>query len=179
MYALVSPQEIQLSAGAVVRLLATWQDYTKLREQRGDGSVPRIKYRNGEVLLMAPLPVHGRDANLVADIAKVLLDHEGQDYDAFTPVTMELPEESGIEPDYCFYIDSWQAVSGKHRIDWQTDPPPDLVIEIDVTSYSDVNDYLPYRVPEIWLSRQQQLAIYRLQGDGYQQQSQSQFFPNV
>jgi len=37
-------------------------------------------------------------------------------YDAFTPVTMELPEESGIEPDYCFYIDNWKAVSGKERI---------------------------------------------------------------
>jgi len=92
---------------------------------------------------------------------------------------MELPEESSIEPDYCFYIDSWQAVSGKHRIDWQVDPPPDLVIEIDVTSYSDVSDYLPFQVPEIWLSRQQQLSIYRLQEDDYQQQSQSQFFPNV
>jgi Uma2 family endonuclease len=93
---------------------------------------------------MSPLLQHGRDAHLIATIITTPLDDAGQEYDAFTPVTMQLPEESGIEPDYCFYIDHWQAVSGKERIDWSVDPPPDLVLEIDVTSYSDVKDYLPY-----------------------------------
>lgn len=179
MYALVSPQEIQLSAGGVVRLPATWQDYQALLKRRGDGSVPRMKYRNGEVLLMSPLPVHGRDVGLIADIIKVLLDHENKEYDAFTPITMELPERSGIEPDYCFYIDNWRAVSGKERIDWQTEPPPDLVVEIDVTSYTDIEDYLPYRVPEVWLFRQQKLLVYCLKGGEYVRQSQSQYFPSI
>jgi Uma2 family endonuclease len=91
---------------------------------------------------------------------------------------MSLPDESGIEPDYCFYIDNWQAVSGKKRIDWQKDPPLDLVIEIDVTSYSDVRDYLPYRVPEVWLFKNQQLLIYQLQAADYQLQTHSCYFPN-
>ncbi|ALF56261.1 hypothetical protein ACX27_05195 [Nostoc piscinale CENA21] len=179
MYALVSIDKIQLPAGSVVRLPATWQEYQRLCEQRGDGSIPRIKYRDGEVLLMSPLPVHGRDAHLIANIVVTLLDHDDKEYDAFTPVTMTLPEESGIEPDYCFYIDNWQAVSGKKRIDWRQDPPPDLVIEIDVTSYSDVEDYLPYRVPEVWLFKKQQLLIYQLQGSNYQLQTQSRYFPGL
>ncbi|MCC5634950.1 Uma2 family endonuclease [Nostoc sp. CHAB 5844] len=177
MFALISSEKTQLPPGAVVRLPASWQEYQQLCEQRGDGSIPRIKYRDGEVLLMSPLPVHGRDANLVADVVKALLDHDGREYDAFTPVTMTLPEESGIEPDYCFYIDNWQAVLGKKRIDWRQDLPPDLVIEIDVTSYSDVQDYLPYRVPEVWLFKKQQLLIYQLQGTDYQLQTQSRYFP--
>ncbi|MEL6779779.1 MAG: Uma2 family endonuclease [Cyanobacteria bacterium J06597_16] len=179
MYALVSPKKMQLPAGAVVRLPATWSDYQALLSQRGDGSVPRIKYCNGEVLLMAPLPVHGRDASSIADIVKALLDHQGQEYDAFTPITMELPDRSGIEPDYCFYIDHWQAISGKQRIDWQTDPPPDLVIEIDVTSYTNIEDYLPYQVPEVWLYRKQQLLVYCLQGKQYIQQFKSQYCPSL
>ena len=65
---------------------------------------------------------------------------------------MELPSKSGIEPDYCFKIDNWAAVAGKKRINWSIDPPPDLVLEVDVTSYTDVNDYLPYQVPEVWLA---------------------------
>ncbi len=178
MFALVSPEKIQLPAGSVVRLPATWQDYQILYDRRGDGSIPRLKYRNGEVLLMSPLPVHGKDANLIADIVKAILDRDGREYDAFTPITMTVPEESGIEPDYYFYINNWQAVCGKKRIDWQNDPPPDLVIEIDVTSYSDVQDYLPYRVPEIWLYKKQQLLIYRLQGANYQVQTQSLYFPD-
>ncbi|BAZ31342.1 hypothetical protein NIES4074_38140 [Cylindrospermum sp. NIES-4074] len=179
MFALVSPEKIQLPVGAVVRLPATWQNYQKLCQQRGDRSIPRIKYHCGEVLLMSPLPKHGRDASLIADIIKVLLDYTGREYDSFTPVTMELPDESGIEPDYCFYIDHWQVVSGKDRIDWKTNPPPDLVLEIDVTSYSDVNDYLPYRVPEVWLFRKNQLFVYQLQGTEYLSQTQSQYFPNI
>ncbi len=117
MFALISPNKIQLPAGAVVRLPATWQDYQTLCQQRGDGSIPRIKYRSGEILLTSPMPKQGRDASLIADIITTLLDPTAREYDAFTPVTMELPEESGIEPDYCFYIEHWQAVSGKERID--------------------------------------------------------------
>ncbi len=179
MYAVISPEEIKLPAGSVVRLPGTWQEYQILCDRRGDGSIPRIKYRSGEVLLMSPLAKHGRDAHLIAAIITTLLDSQEREYDAFTPVTMQLPEESGIEPDYCFYINYWQAVSGKERIDWRNDPPPDLVLEIDVTSYSDVRDYLPYRVPEVWLFRQQQLLIYQLQGDEYGVNFQSQYFPEV
>ncbi|BAY41214.1 hypothetical protein NIES2111_56100 (plasmid) [Nostoc sp. NIES-2111] len=179
MFALVSPDKTELPPGAVVRLPASWQEYQHLCNQRGDGSIPRIKYRDGEVLLMSPLPVHGRDAHLLANIVMALLDHDEREYDAFTPVTMSLPQESGIEPDYCFYIDNWQAVSGKKRIDWGQDPPPCLVIEIDVTSYSNVQDYLPYYVPEVWLFRNQQLLIHELQGENYQLQTHSRYFPNV
>lgn len=179
MFALVSPEQIKLRPGSVVRLPATWEEYQSLSQQRGDGSIPRLKYRDGEVLLMSPLPQHGRDASLIADIIKVILDHTEREYDAFTPITMELPQESGIEPDYCFYIDNWAAVSGKKRIDWVVDPPPDLVLEIDITSYSDVNDYLPYRVPEVWMFRKGKLGIYQLQDTSYLLRSQSRYFPEI
>jgi len=179
MFALVSPEQIQLPPGAVVRLPATWQDYQVLSQQRGDNSIPGIKYRIGEVLLMAPLPEHGRNANLIADVIKALLDYFGREYEAFTPITMELPQESGIEPDYCFYIDNWEAIAGKKRINWSIEPPPDLVLEIDVTSYTDVNDYLPYKVPEVWLLKGEQLTIYQLQNDDYRLQTSSQYVPSM
>jgi Uma2 family endonuclease len=179
MFALVSPERIQLPPGAVVRLPATWQDYQSLCEHRGSGSVPRIKYRDGDVLLMAPLPQQGRNASLLADIIKALLDYLEQEYDAFTPVTMDLPEESGIEPDYCFYINNWEAVTGKKRINWQGDPPPDLALEVDVTSFTDIQDYLPYRVPEVWLLQDEELAIYQLQGVSYQRNANSLYFPQI
>ncbi|MGB5592879.1 MAG: Uma2 family endonuclease [Crocosphaera sp.] len=179
MLTVISPEKMYLSAGTVVKSPATWQTYQSLCDRRGNRFIPRIKYRSGEVLLMSPLPKHGREVSLIADIIKVLLDHSAREYDAFTPVTMQLPEESGIEPDYCFYIDHWQEISGKERIDWRNDPPPDLVLEIDVTSYSEVQDYLPYRVPEVWLVRDQQLLIYQLEDNNYSAESQSQFFPEV
>ncbi|MFN6513033.1 MAG: Uma2 family endonuclease [Nostoc sp. CreGUA01] len=178
MNTVITPEKIELPAGAVLKLLGTWEDYQALTEQLGDRAIPRIKYRKGEILLMAPLPEHGRDASLLANIAQVLLDRLEQRYDSFTPITMSLPEFSGIEPDYCFYIENWRSVVGKKRIDWENDPPPDLIIEIDVTSYTDINDYLPYQVPEIWLLKNKQLLVYRLQGENYAI-TQSIYFPNI
>ncbi|MGC1394755.1 MAG: Uma2 family endonuclease [Coleofasciculaceae cyanobacterium] len=179
MFAVVTPEKIHLPPGAVLRLAGSWQDYQALTQQLGDRSIPRVKYRPGEILLMSPLPIHGRQANVIADVVKVLLDHLEIDYTAFTPITMELPEASGIEPDYCFYIDNWAAVAGKDRINWQVDPAPDLVIEIDVTSYTDVKDFLPYRVPEVWLYKKNRLLIYGLQGDSYLLKTNSSYFPNI
>lgn len=157
----------------------TWEDYRVLRDSRGDGSIPRIKFRDGEILLMSPLPRHGREANILADVVKALLDSEARNYEAFTPITMDIPEEGGIEPDYCFYIENWKAAVGKDRINWQTAPPPDLVIEIDVTTYTAAEDYVPYRVPEVWLFKKSGLEIYGLQGESYHPQSVSRYFPEV
>ncbi|RMG14313.1 MAG: Uma2 family endonuclease [Cyanobacteria bacterium J055] len=179
MYALISREKTHLPPGTVVRMPGTWQDYRLLCESRGDGSIPRIKYRDREILLMSPLPRHGREANSLADIVKALLDSQNRNYEAFTPITMELPEEGGIEPDYCFYIDNWQAAVGRDRIDWKTSPPPDLVIEIDVTTYTAAEDYLPYRVPEVWLFKKSGLQIYSLQNGAYQLPSFSRYFLNL
>lgn len=178
MIAIVTPEKIKLSPGVVVHLLGTWKDYQVLMKQRGDKANPRLKYRPGEILLMSPLPKHGREAHIIADLITVLLDHLGQNYEAFTPMTMELPKISGLEPDYSFYINNWEAAVGKERINWSTEPPPDLALEIDVTSYTDVNDYLPYRVPEVWLYKKNQLIIYDLDGDSYTIVSSSRYFPN-
>ncbi|MDJ0844134.1 MAG: Uma2 family endonuclease [Crocosphaera sp.] len=179
MYAVISTEDIQLPVGSVVRLLGTWQDYCQLKDSRGNSNLPRIKFCNGEILLMNPLPKHGREAHLLARIVESLLEYQNRNYEAFTPITMELPEEGGIEPDYCFYIDHWQSVVGQDRIDWRNSPPPDLVIEVDVTSYTAVADYLPYKVPEVWLFRKTGLQIYGLVRDSYQEQSFSRYFPNL
>ncbi len=157
----------------------SWQDYRTLCESRGDSSIPRIKYRSKEILLMSPLPKHGRDANILADVVKALLDRQNRNYEAFTPITMQLPEQGGIEPDYCFYIDNWQAVVGRDRLQWGAEPSPDLVIEIDVTTYTDASDYLLYRVPEVWLLKRNRLAIYSLQESEYQLQATSRYFRAV
>jgi Uma2 family endonuclease len=178
-YAVVSADRISIPPGSVLRTPGSWQDFCQLRDNRGDGSIPRLRYRHGEILLMSPLPRHGREANIIADIVKALLDDENRNYEAFTPITMELPEVGGIEPDYCFYIDNWQAVVGKDRIDWKVDLPPDLAIEIDVTSFTSELDFLPFNVPEVWIFKNSQLTIYQLVTGKYEVSETSRYFPGV
>jgi Uma2 family endonuclease len=179
MYAVISPEKIEIPPGSVLMMPGNWSDYEALSQQLGDRSIPRLKYRPGEIWLMSPLPEHGRNASLIADIIKTILDYLGKEYDSFTPITMKLPQRSGIEPDYCFYIDNWQAVAGKKKINWLVEPAPDLVIEIDITSYTDVNDYLTYKVPEVWLFKSDVVAIYCLENDSYTIKNNSRYFPDL
>jgi Uma2 family endonuclease len=179
MYAVISRDRLQLPPGAVMRIPGSWQDYCCLRESRGESPIPKIKYRQGEILLMSPLPKHGREAHLLARVVEILLERQNRNYEAFTPITMEHPNVGGIEPDYCFYIDNWPAIVGKDRIDWEVDPPPDLAIEIDVTSYTSAEDYLPYGIPEIWLFKNDLLSIYYLESGAYQLREKSIYFPDL
>jgi Uma2 family endonuclease len=178
-YAVVSADRISIPPGSVLRIPGSWQDFCQLRDSRGDGSIPRLRYRDGEILLMSPLPRHGREAHIVSAIVQAILESQDRNYEAFTPITMELPEVGGIEPDYCFYIDNWQSAVGKDRIDWKVDLPPDLAIEIDVTSFTSELDFLPFQVPEVWLFKKYQLTIYQLVADKYETSDRSRYFPNI
>jgi Uma2 family endonuclease len=177
--AVVSIDRIQIPPGSVLRMPGTWADYCQLRDSRGDGSIPRLKYHTGEILLMSPLPRHGREAHLIARIVEIILESQDRNYEAFTPITMDLPEVSGIEPDYCFYIDNWQAAVGKDRIDWELELPPDLAIEIDVTSFTSEQYFLPYSVPEVWILKKSRLTIYQLVDGAYEVSENSRYFPNL
>jgi Uma2 family endonuclease len=104
MFAVITPAEIHLPPGAVVRLPGSWQDYQQLIQQMGDRSIPRLKYRSGEILLMSPLPQHGREANVIADVVKVLLDHLEREYEAFTPITCRSPNRAALSQTTAFTL---------------------------------------------------------------------------
>jgi len=55
-----------------------------------------------------------------------------------------------VEADECFYIQNEAIIRGKERIDLDTDPPPDLAIEIDITSRTHFDNYEKLAVPELW-----------------------------
>ena len=179
MFAVISPSKIEIPPGSLMQIPGSWSDYEALSQQLGDRSIPRLKYRSGRIWLMSPLLEHGRNVHIIPNVITTILDSLNKEYEAFTPVTMKLSQRSGIEPDYCFYIDNWQAAAGKKRINWETEPAPDLVIEIDITSYTDVNDYLLYKVPEVWLFKNDSIKIYNLEGDRYIVSNCSRYFPNV
>ncbi|MEO1353673.1 MAG: Uma2 family endonuclease [Cyanobacteria bacterium J06635_15] len=84
-----------------------------------------------------------------------------------------------MEPDHCFWLSNWAAVSGKSRIDLAADPPPDIAVEVDVTNFTKIADYQLFKVPEVWLIRGDVLAIFVLTSGGYTQTESSQFFPDI
>lgn len=87
-------------------------------------------------------------------------------------------KEAGAEPDACFYIQNWQALLGKERLDLNQDPPPDLAIEVDLTSLTGLGIYRVLAVPELWIYRQGKLNLYVLEPDDYRDSSISSIFPD-
>jgi Uma2 family endonuclease len=60
--------------------------------------------------------------------------------------------QRGFEPDGCFYIQSVALIAGKTDLDLTEDPPPDLVIEIDLShpSLPKFPIFAQLGIPEVW-----------------------------
>ena len=83
----------------------------------------------------------------------------------------------GLEADDCFYIENEAAVRGKKRIDLTVDPPPDLAIEIDITSRTRFNHYQALGVGELWRFNGSELEINSLESGEYLTVNESLHFP--
>ena len=85
-----------------------------------------------------------------------------------------------MEADECYYIANETRIRGKKGIDLAVDPPPDLAIEVDITSTSmgQLGIYAALGVPELWLCNASTIRIYQLRPGGvYSQESRSPAFP--
>ena len=178
----VSPTQIKLPPGSEVTLrYQTWADYETMLESRRDDAAIKIRFSalTQEISIMAPMAGHGRRIDILVDLVKALLSHQDREWDSSHPLTLKRFQEAGAEPDACFYIQNWQTLLGKERIDLATDPPPDLAIEVDLTSLTSLDIYQTLKVPELWIYRQGVLKIYVLESEGYNESVSSPTFPNV
>jgi len=178
----VSRDYIELPPGSTVTLTyQTWEDYEALLAIRNENAATKIRF-NGhtqQIKLVSPGAGYSNRACSLAALVKSLLRHQGRDWDSSHPITLQRLQEAGAEPDACFYIANWQAAIGKERIDLSVDPPPDLAIEVDITSLTDLEIYQILAIPEVWGYRQGQLSIYVLTANGYEDRSNSPTFPTV
>lgn len=178
----INRETVQLSPGAdVVLRHQTWLDYETLLANRGEKSTVKIYFNalTQEIRLMAPSPKHGNRSDALSDLVKSLLRYQGQDWQSFDPITLKKFEEKGVEPDTCFYLSNRQAILGKEKIDLAVDPPPDLALEVDLTSLTRSEDYEGIGVPELWIYRDLALNIYLFNGQQYSESAQSPLFPGI
>lgn len=117
---------------------------------------------------------------IIGDLVKIILEELEIDCECFGSTTFKRQDmNSGIEPDDSFYIQNHVQMIGKQKIDLTIDPPPDLVLEIDVTSKTQLDAYLALGVPEIWRYENDKLQIDILQNGKYIESEISPNFPNL
>jgi Uma2 family endonuclease len=158
----------------------SWKEFEAILEELGEHRGTRIAYSHGTLEIMAPLPEHEKPKDIISDLVKILLDESGIDWEPYGSTTFRRQDKAaGIEPDACFYIQNASRMIGAERIDLAIDPPPDLAIEVDVTSQTQVSAYEALQVPEIWRFTNQQLQIFIFKNGTYIKSVTSPTFPNL
>ena len=158
----------------------SWQTYETLLTELSHRRL-RLTYNRGNLEIMTPSPEHERFKAVLGRFVETLAEELDVRIEPLGSTTFKRPELLGVEPDKCFYIQNISAIKGKKRLDMSQDPPPDLVVEIDITSRSDstLQIYAALGVPEVWIYNGSRLRINRLESQGYVECDQSLAFPSV
>ena len=129
---------------------------------------------------MSPSGKHEKYKNLLHDLVLILSDELDQEILSYGSATLRLkPKRKGVEADDCFYVQRANEIGEKDQLDLSNDPPPDLVVEIDLIhdSSGKFDIYATMGVPEIWRYDGKRSSIWQLTGQAYAQASYSLAFP--
>jgi Uma2 family endonuclease len=172
---LIQPAEIVHLSGI------SWHTYESLLNELSKSRRLRLTYYRGNLEIMAPSPEHERYKEITGRFVETLAEELELDIDPLGSTTFKQTELTGAEPDKCFYIKNVNSVQGKTRINLQQDPPPDLVVEIDITSSSKerFTIYAEMGVPEIWRYDGKVFTINILEDGKYIVTQESLAFPNL
>lgn len=157
-----------------------WQQFESILAELGERRASRLSYSNGRLEIMVPLPEHEKAKEIIGDMVKILLETRQIAFESLGSTTLKNERMSqAVEPDTCFYIQNQAAVIGKNRLDMSVDPPPDLAVEIDLTSRTQLDNYQILGVPELWRYARRGLQINVLQAEQYIESDVSPTFPDI
>lgn len=175
------PPEQLLAEKRVTLHHVSWDAYEKILDALGEKRSARLTYYKGLLEIMTPLEPHEHSKKLIGQFIEILVEELNLNIKSMGSTRLKRPElDTGAEPDEGYYIANEPKVRGK-IVDLKTDPPPDLVVEIDIT-YTDIDKdqlYAELGVPELWRYNGSVLKIYQLQNKIYQETEGSLTFPNV
>lgn len=158
----------------------SWPTYQNLVQEMSQEQRSRLTYDQGQLEIMVPLPEHESYKRLLGRVIETITEELGLEIRSFGSCTWSRADlQRGIEADESYYIQQEKAVRGRTRLDLNTDPPPDLVLEIDITSSSlnRMQIYAILGVAEVWRFNGSQLQFYVWQQGDYTEVEVSQVLP--
>ena len=157
-----------------------WQQFQDILKNLGESRSARLSYSQGTLEIMTPLPEHEDDKVIIGDFVKAILEEMDIEFRSLGSTTFENEVmRQAVEPDDCFYIQNEAQIRGKKRLNLEVDPPPELAIEIDITSRTKFNNYQELGVNELWRYDGKKIEINILQSGQYVQSETSFAFPNL
>lgn len=148
----------------------SWQTFKIMLAEMGSQRNNRLAYESGTVEIMIPLMPHENSNRLIEVFIGVMSEELGLEIKRTGSLTLTREDsERGGEPDSSYYIQHESLVRGKENIDLATDPPPDLVLEVEY-SRSAIDKLVLYasmKIPELWRFNGSVLRVYSLTDGQY------------
>ncbi len=159
----------------------TWAAYLQILEALPQSRGARLTYDDGILEITVPLEEHEFSGRLIECFVRTLVELAGLRIKTMGSTTMNYSQlKKGAEPDNAYYIQNQPLVKSR-TVDFSQDPPPDLVVEIDIT-HTDIAKnqfYASLGVPEFWRFNGKVWRIYQLQEASYREMEVSPTFPQI
>jgi len=150
---------------------ATWADYQRVLEVRGENPIPRIAYLPGVLELMTPSRSHESLKSIIGRLVEVWCQEHQIDFSPLGSWTLERKAEGcGLEPDECYVFGT---APDSER--------PDLAIEVVWTSggINKLSIYAKLGVREVWFWRRGRITAHILRGEEYVEAGESVVLPKI
>jgi len=159
----------------------SWSGYQQILQALPETRGARLIYDGGFLEITMPSEFHESSSEWIGIFVRVLVGEMGLKLKSLRSTTLNREDlNRGAEPDCAYYIQNQSQVAGRN-VDLTCDPPPDLVVEVDIT-HSDIDKnrlYGAMGIPELWRYDGQTWRIFRLQGTAYEECDRSPTFPSV
>ena len=158
----------------------SWQLLETLGAELGETRSTRITYYKGQLEIMTPRWKHEVCHRLIDRCIQTILEELELDLWLGGATMLQRSHMSvAKEPDSCYYIQNEKVIRGKNELDLTRDPSPDLVLDVDITNSSNINQLILYAdldIPEVWRYGQLKLRYYQLKHGAYVECEKSPLF---
>ena len=176
MIALDRPKTREPDGGRVLLRGVSWETYERLLDEHDESAGPRFTCDDGFLEIMALSLEHEDPERILASLVELVLCEWDVDFLSAGSNTFKSAKlKKGFEPDTSFYIENADVIRGKTRLDLAVDPPPDLVIAVQVTEplLPRLPIFASMCVPEIWCYDSEMVRILRFERGDYREVEQS------
>jgi len=158
----------------------SWDFYERLLAEVSESPGTRITFDQGLLQIMVISAGHDKYNRSLQTLVQMIAFEMDLNFCCFGSMTFKRPDlRRGFEPDSCFYFQHADAMRPRMEIDPEVDPPPELILEIDITrdSFDRFPIFAAMSVPEVWRYSDSGVTFFSLEGASYQAISRSKAIP--
>ena len=148
----------------------SWQTYVDLCEN-ADRPRGRLTYDQGELEIMSPSYLRENVSRIIGRMIEIFTFHHQIEIHSAKSTTLKRKHnQRGFEADESYYISHALTLHGISHVDMEIHPPPDLVIEVDISRSSSLKMrvFAGLGVGEVWCFDGEKVIVHRLSGDTWE-----------